>query len=66
MIVLTREPLCRACKLRGKLVPATDVDHIDGDVRNMADENLQPLCHSCHSEKTAREDGGLGRKRKDD
>ncbi|WP_414713895.1 HNH endonuclease [Scandinavium sp.] len=22
--------------------------------------NLQPLCHRCHSEKTAREDGGFG------
>ena len=54
-MVLNNEPLCRTCQEQGLLVPATEVDHIDGDVRNMSWDNLQPLCKSCHSRKTARE-----------
>lgn len=53
LLVLREEPLCRECD-----APATDVDHIDGDVTNMARENLQALCHACHSRKTTRENGG--------
>ena len=52
LLVLHRAPLCREC---GRA--ATDVDHIlprrMGGTDDMA--NLQPLCHSCHSRKTARE-----------
>ena len=29
-----------------------DVDHIDGDSSNNADENLQTLCRCCHAFKT--------------
>lgn len=36
------------------------VDHVDGDPSNNAMANLQTLCRRCHSEKTAREDGGFG------
>ena len=41
----------------GKPVPATDVDHIVPKSRGGTDDwtNLQPLCHSCHSKKTAME-----------
>lgn len=62
-VVLRREPLCRECAAVGITRPAEDIDH----VRSKADggddslDNLRPLCHSCHSRKTAREDGGLGR-----
>ncbi|MFA5379199.1 MAG: HNH endonuclease signature motif containing protein, partial [Dehalococcoidia bacterium] len=53
-------PICVMC---GR--PATDVDHIEphcGDYDKFWDEsNLSALCHSCHSRKTAREDGGFGR-----
>jgi 5-methylcytosine-specific restriction enzyme A len=53
-------PLCRVC---GQ--PATDVDHIRphrGDRELLYDPtNVQSLCHSCHSRKTASEDGGFGR-----
>lgn len=49
----------------GEVVRATDVDHIlpreqGGSDR---DENLEALCHSCHSRKTAKRDGGFGNKK---
>ncbi|MFR3634507.1 MAG: HNH endonuclease [Sutterella sp.] len=32
-----------------------------GDMALFWDQsNWQPLCHTCHSKKTAREDGGFG------
>ena len=57
-MVLRREPLCRKCKAEeGIYTAATDVDHIipkrDGGTDEMS--NLQALCHSHHSQKTARE-----------
>jgi len=56
---LLRQPFCRICAGRGLRVPATDVDHIrdhKGDWALFTDEgNLESLCHSCHSRKTARE-----------
>lgn len=61
---LSEHPLCEECLERGRAVPATDVDHIRphrGDEALMWDEeNLQALCHACHSRKTAAEDGGFG------
>nr|WP_041795814.1 HNH endonuclease signature motif containing protein [Pararhodospirillum photometricum] len=67
-LVLADEPLCRECAKVGRVVPATDVDHIiphRGDDRLFWDRrNLQPLCKACHSAKTAREDGGFGNRRK--
>ena len=49
---LAREPLCRECD-----GIATQVDHIVPKSEGGTDdqENLQSLCHSCHSRKTARE-----------
>lgn len=62
LMVLARSPLCVRCQ-----EPATDVDHIQA--RNLggsdAAENLQTLCHACHSRKTFHEDrlgGGFIRK----
>ena len=56
--------LCRACAARGRVTPATEVDHIRphrGDRVLFWDEsNWQPLCQRCHSAKTAREDGRWG------
>lgn len=53
------EPFCRECARRGIRTPATDVDHIvdhKGDETLFRDPaNLESLCHSCHSRKTARE-----------
>lgn len=55
--VLAGEPLCRHCTARGLTVIATDVDHLHGAADNRFD-SLQPLCHECHSRKTARDMGG--------
>ena len=56
---LLREPFCRECGRRGFRRRATDVDHIrdhKGDWAVFTDAaNLESLCHSCHSRKTARE-----------
>ena len=58
-VQLLQEPFCRACAQRGLRVRATDVDHIEphrGDWTKFTDQaNLQSLCHSCHSRKTALE-----------
>lgn len=62
--VLAREPLCRLCLARGLTVPAVDVDHILARSKGGTDDtdNLQPLCHQCHSQKTVNEDGGFSGK----
>ena len=56
---LLDEPFCRECAKRGRRVRATDVDHIvdhKGDWGKFSDRsNLESLCHSCHSRKTASE-----------
>jgi hypothetical protein len=55
--VLQDEPLCRMCFAQGDVVLATDVDHMHGAADNRR-ESLQPLCHSHHSLKTAKDMGG--------
>lgn len=59
---LRREPLCRTCKAAGRITEATEVDHITPHRNNAKlffDRlNLQSLCKSCHSAKTAREVNG--------
>lgn len=57
--VLAEEPCCRLCG-----APSVDVDHIDptrAGPRRRDRDNLQALCRSCHSKKTAREQGLGGR-----
>lgn len=53
-------PWCIRCKEKGRLVPATVVDHIKphrGDPDLFWDEkNWQPLCKSCHDHKTMTKD----------
>jgi len=62
---LAHNPLCCECERQGMIKPATDVDHIQAvsgpsDPLFWEPSNHQALCHSCHSEKTAKEDGGFG------
>lgn len=56
--ILMRDPLCRSC--HG--APSTHADHVVARANGGTDapSNLQGLCASCHSRKTAREDGGFG------
>jgi 5-methylcytosine-specific restriction endonuclease McrA len=55
--VLQDEPLCRFCKDAGKITPAQEVDHIDGNSRNNDRSNLRPLCKPCHTRRTVRDQG---------
>lgn len=52
------------CAEAGCMSLAEDVDHIDGEgplgPRGHDWGNLQGLCHSHHSQKTVRENGGFG------
>nr|DAG47847.1 MAG TPA: HNH endonuclease [Bacteriophage sp.] len=63
---LSQHPTCAECARQGKFTMATCVDHIvphKGDRDLFWDKkNWQPLCQSCHSIKTASEDGGFGNK----
>ncbi|RMG71918.1 MAG: HNH endonuclease [Chloroflexi bacterium] len=57
---LKREPLCRICYKDGRLVAATEVDHIVPLCKGGNDnrDNLQSLCCDCHKIKT-REDKNM-------
>lgn len=66
---LQRHPLCECDNCR-HLEPwrrpdATDVDHMGGHSRTCPhaydERHLQALSHTCHSRKTATEDGSFGR-----
>jgi 5-methylcytosine-specific restriction protein A len=58
--------LCETHLKRGERVKASDLDHKVSRKLGGTDEpnNLQALCHSCHSRKTAKEDGGFKNRRK--
>ena len=56
----TAHPLCELCKLRGRTVASTCVDHIIPRNKGGAmwnDRNFQSLCNPCHTAKTAWENG---------
>lgn len=48
-LILSHEPLCRVCRENGDIKEAQEVHHIDGDYTNNAEENLMPICISCHN-----------------
>lgn len=56
---IKNNPLCLHCERKGYLNPATEVDHIipivDDQSLALDYSNLQSLCKSCHSRKTAKE-----------
>lgn len=53
-----QEPLCRACHAAGRSTVAEEIDHIVPLFKGGTDDfaNLQPLCKSCHADKS-RQDG---------
>ena len=55
-MILARRPLYADCKKLGRVVLAEDVHHIVARRDGGKDEesNLEALCHSCHSKRTAR------------
>jgi 5-methylcytosine-specific restriction protein A len=61
---LAEHPFCVECEKAGAKTLATDVDHIIPHRGSAAvfwrESNWQPLCHSCHSAKTATEGGFVG------
>lgn len=68
-MALARHPLCvdpfGIHEANGEVVLATDVHHVepvsDGNPVLTSLDKLEPLCHSCHSKKTAAAGGGPGR-----
>lgn len=58
-------PLCEKCLLEGKRVVAEEVDHIIPIFENedlaLEVTNLQSLCKSCHSSKTATDKSQRGK-----
>jgi 5-methylcytosine-specific restriction protein A len=70
-LVLNRHPLCAdpysMHAERGEVVAAIDVHHVTSkrDGGTDAFDNLQALCHACHSRKTAEETGFAERGRGD-
>jgi 5-methylcytosine-specific restriction protein A len=55
---LAAHPLCAECLKHGRESGAVHVDHVKphkGDADLFLAGELQALCHSCHSQKTARE-----------
>jgi 5-methylcytosine-specific restriction protein A len=65
---LAKYPLCVECGINTQKHRNANVDHIiphKSDMKLFKDpKNLQTLCHSCHSRKTAKHDGGFGNRRK--
>jgi 5-methylcytosine-specific restriction protein A len=66
-MALSRNPICAdpwgVHAKAGQVIAAVDVDHILPRSQGGQDvlENLQGLCHACHSRKTVMSDGGFGR-----
>jgi 5-methylcytosine-specific restriction protein A len=61
---LTDHPLCHHCQARGILKPAEHVDHIVPITKGgewFDEDNLQGLCHPCHSVKTLGDKGHVVR-----
>lgn len=62
---LSKQPLCAECLKAGKPIKATTVDHIvpiKQGGEKYEPSNLQSLCWSCHSRKSAKEGSRWGKK----
>lgn len=59
-VVMARDfGLCQVCKRSGRTRLATEVDHILPKAKGGTDDedNLQAICHPCHVDKTAEDEG---------
>lgn len=64
---LEQDPLCSVCSAAGRVVLASDVDHLEAhtgpdDGRFWNWNNLDSKCHACHSRKTAMHDSTFANK----
>lgn len=59
--ILARDKhLCQPCMRKGRVRPASHVDHIIAKAKGGTDDegNLQAICTACHKDKTTVENGG--------
>lgn len=62
---LKNNPICADCLAKGKVTPATSVHHISSPFKGgeinwtllLDYNNLMSLCHECHGERHAEEQG---------
>lgn len=55
---LSVHPLCVMCLAKGRVTPATELDHIVALMHGGTEQdNYQALCHGCHQDKTAKDKG---------
>ena len=59
-LVLARDPVCMICRREASTIADHIIPHCGRWELFSALENLQGLCVTCHSKKTAAEDGGFG------
>lgn len=55
---LREHPMCVICEQSGRIVPATECDHViphKGDKSKFWNGPFQGLCESCHARKSAKE-----------
>lgn len=50
-VIRRQQPICQVCRR----APSQSVDHIDGDWKNNATENLRGACNPCHATKSGSE-----------
>lgn len=64
-LFIKEHPICSDCLDKGKVTPATSVHHIKSPFKNgevnmallLDYNNLMSLCHECHGERHAKEQG---------
>lgn len=57
-VFLSQHPWCEECLRANIYTPATDVHHKqrhEGDIEKFLSDDLEALCHACHSRKTVQE-----------
>lgn len=45
-----KKPFCEKCGFKAKILKQIIVYHIDGDLKNIAPNNLKSVCLNCHME----------------